>query len=870
MIKHPPRFSNLVLRIFLRREEFLERSGDLEEIYSHLVAVAGPFRAGIWFRFQVLKVTPVCVMNSICWRLVMFRNYIKVAWRSIMRHKGYSLVNLSGLMIGFTCFILIGLFVRYELSYDRFHQNADRIFRVVTRIEYANGAGTENIWNCTPMPLKSAMENDLPEVLSATRVDSVSGVVRHGDQIHFEQNLFLADPEFFRIFSFPLLSGDPETALNEPSSVVLTQESARKYFGHKDPMGKIMQIDDREYAVTGVARRTPGNSHFRFDFLMPYSSVLATSSGRAHWNNWDSIHGPTYVLLEKGADPGELEAKLPAFFKKHAGEESNYHLLIEPMTSIHLRGKLMGELDANGDVRYVAIFSAAAVFILLIACFNHVNLSTARGGERAKEVGIRKVAGADRRKLIHQFFLESMLFTCAASALAIPCALLLVPALSAMVGRELSFNLLMTRGSSAIFVALVLFVGFLSGGYPSLYLSSFQPVKVIKGVRMERGRSRFLLRNGLVVGQFVMSTVLIICTLVVARQLDYIGHKRLGFDKEYVVAVPIRDHEMRRNLDAFKSALRQRASVSAVSYQDRLPSEIRHVGSFFVEGQAAGEEVKTYVTFVDHEYAGFYNMKIVAGRDFSRGMTTDPDQAALVNERAVKELGFDDPIGKRVRVWGRDLTIVGVVEDFHFLPLRQSIAPLTISLSKPSFLSDYGLRYGFLAVKISSQEIPRTLSLIEQEFKKYSPNSAFEYAFLDDRIGRMYVTDRQSSRSFLCFSAIAILIACFGLFGLAAFSAGQRTKEIGVRKVLGASVSGLFYLVSRDLTKWVLMANVVAWPTAYWVMKGWLQNFAYRVDLGIWMFALSAALTYVVALVTVGYQSLKAARANPMDCLRYE
>ena len=866
----PPKLAAWLFKKLLKKEDVSHRLGDLEEVFNRFCNEYGRFHAWKWYWREVIRSIPFFIDFSIYRSVIMFKNYFKTAWRSTIRHKGHSIINMTGLVIGFSCFILIGLFVQYELSYDRFHEKAEQIYRVITKIDYAEGSVKENTWNCTPMPLKSAIKNDFPEVLSATRLWLSSSVVRYKDQIHFEKKLFLADPEFFEIFSFPLIKGNARTALSDPSSIVLTQETAVKYFSNEDPMGKKMQINDRDHTVTGIARRAPNNSHFRFDFLIPYSSVLATSWGRAQWNRWSSIHNPTYILLNPGVNPREFEAKLPAFFKKHAGEKSNFNLQIEPMTSIHLHGNLRGELDINGDIQYVTIFSAMALFILLIACFNFVNFTTSRSQKRVKEVGIRKVLGAARKNLTYQFFIESMLFLVFASVLAIPCVRLLLPSFSTIVGRELSVGHLITCKNLFLFAGVFLFVGMVSSAYPSLYISSFQPAKVIKGMVTTKGRKRFLLRNGLVLGQFIMSVALIICTLIVTRQLNFIRNKRLGFSKEHIIALTIRDHELRKNLEAFKQTLLKQASVVDACYQSRLPNEIRHVGSFYVEGRIKDEAVKTYVTYVDHEYVHFYNMKIAEGRDFSREMMTDLDHAALVNQCAVKELGFDDPIGKRIEVWGRNLTIVGVVEDFHFLPLRQSIAPITISLSRPSFLSYYGLKHGFLAIKISSQDIPRTLSLIEGEFKRFSPNYAFEYSFLDDRIDNMYKTDWQSGQAFSYFSTIAIIIACCGLFGLSAFSAERRTKEIGVRKVLGASIPGLFYLVSKDLTKWVLISNVVAWPLAYFVMKNWLRDFAYRVDPVLWLFVLSAGAAYGIALLTVSYQSLKVALSNPIYSLRYE
>jgi putative ABC transport system permease protein len=866
----PPKLATWLFKKCLNKEDIGHRLGDLEEVFQLIGNEYGGFYAWRWYWEEVLKSIPLLLDFSIYRSLTMFISYLITTLRAIKKNKGYSVINITGLALGMACFILILLWAKNELNYDRFHEQADQIYRVVTQIEYANGSSSDNIWNCTPMPLKSALQNDFPEVLYATRVDCSPGVVRYKNQTYFESELFLIDPEFFKIFSFPLLKGNAEVALKNPTSVILTPEIARKYFGNKNPLGRIMQINNRDHTVTGVALQAPQNSHIRFDFLLPYSSVLATSFGRGHWNNWTSIHGPTYILLKPGVDPRVVQLKLPAFFKKYAGEKSNYNLQIEPVTSIHLHGKHRGELSNNGDIQIVNIFAAAGLFILLIACFNYINLSTARSQKRAKEVGIRKVIGAGRRNLACQFFLESMLFVVIASILAIPCVLLLLPSFSNIVGRELNFELLMFSPNLFLFIGVILFVGLASGSYPSFFLSSLKPTKVMKGIGAGIGRRQFYLRNGLVIGQFVMSIALIICTLVVIRQLDFIRKKHLGFSQERILALTIRDQGLRKNLDAFKQALSKQSSIVDACYQNRLPSEIRHVGSFFLKGRSEDEVVKTYVTFVDYEYVNFYDMSIVEGRDFSKSMITDLNQAALVNQCAVKELGFKNPIGKQIKVWGRDLTIIGVVEDYHFLPLRQSIAPVTISLSKPSFLSRYGLRYGFLTIKISAQDIAKTLSMIEQEFKKFSPNYPFEFSFLDDRLDNIYVTDKQSKQAFFYFSIIAIIIACFGLFGLAAFSAEQRIKEFGVRKVLGASVPGLFYLISKELTSWVIISNVVAWPIAYFLMKNWLQDFAYRVHLGLWIFIISSGVGFGIALLTVSYQSLKAALVNPIECLRYE
>ena len=866
----PPRLAEWILRQTTKSVEKFSILGDYEEEFVEIADTAGLRKARVWYLRQTLNSVIPFLLNKYYWRLAMFNSYLKIALRNIKRYKGYSFINITGLTVGITCFILILLYVQHELSYDKYHKNANEIYRIVTEISYSNTSEEKNIWNCTPFPLKAAIEDDFPEVLSATRVLDNPGAVKFKNQIHHEEKLFLVDPEFLEIFSFPLVKGNPETALNDPSSVLLTEETAVKYFGQEDPLGKAIQINNYDHQVTGILKAVSKNSHFTFDVLVPFLNVRRTDWGISHWTNWGGIHGPTYIRLQNGVDPVEFEKKLPAFFKRHAGEELNYILHLEPMASIHLKGKLRGELELNGDTRVVNIFSATGLLILLIACFNYINLSTARSEKRAKEVGIRKVAGADRRNLTVQFFMESMIFSLLAFILSIPCVNVLLPLFGSMVGRELHFNLLMSRGWLFSLIGIAVFVGLVSGGYPALYLSSFKPVRVIKGIRHWGRNKATSLRNVLVVGQFMISVALIICTMVIINQLNYIKNRKLGFSKEHIVAVIIRDGELRNNLEPLKNTLSQHARISDVCYQERLPSEIRNIGSFSFEGMTEEDQIKTYVNFTDHNYLNFYNIELSAGRNFSKEMTTDLDRAALLNQSAVNAIRFDNPIGKRVVVWGREYTIIGVLKDFHFLSLHQSIAPLIIGLSQPSFLFGYGFQRGYLTLKLSSKDIQNTLTFIKKEFKKISPNYAFEYSFLDDRIDRMYNEDKRAGKTYSYFSSIAIIIACLGLFGLAAFSAERRTKEIGIRKVLGASMPTLLILISKDLTKWILVSNVIAWPVAYGVMNKWLQNFAYRINLGIDVFAASTFVALLIALITVSYQSIKAARANPVDSLRYE
>jgi len=854
------------------QSDYNSSSEDLAEEFTFLIDEIGIKKAKAWYRWQVIKSIPSCLRHKFNWSFVMIFNYLKIALRSMKRQKINSFINIASLVIGMTCFILILLYVQHELSYDKYHKNANEIYRVYTEISYSNSLETSNT-NCTPLPLAPAIENDFPEITNATRLLGKAGVIKYNNQIHYEDLMFLADTEYLKIFSFPLLKGDSETALSDPFSVVMTQETAVKYFDQENPLGKVVQINNNDHKVTGILKSIPKNSHFQFEVLVPFSIYQKTSFGQSHWNNWGSIHGPTYIQLEKGINSADLEAKLPDFFARHAGENApkntGYAFRLEPLTSIHLEGKLESELEANSDKKIVTIFSITGLMILLIACFNYINLSTARSEKKAKEVGIRKTVGANRRKLTVQFLLESLIFSVLAFFLSIFCVKFLLPIFGSMVGRELDFSLLMSSKWLLTFLGIVLFVGFVSGSYPSFYLSSFQPTRVIKGIRFEGKNKASFFRNALVVGQFIISVALIVCTLVITKQLSFIQNRNLGYNKEHIVAVTVRDQDLRNNLEPFKNSLTQHAGVLDICYQDRLPYAIRHIGTIYFDGMTEDDRVKSYVSFIDEHYADFYDMKFLAGRNFSKEMSTDI-KAALVNESAVKAIGYENPIGKKLEIWGTNYTIIGMLDDFHYLPLHQTIAPLVLGLSEPSFLTQMGFNRGYLTMKVFSENIQNTLAFIEENFKTFSPNYAFEFSFLENRINRMYVEDQRTSKTFSYFSLIAILIACMGLFGIATFAAERRTKEIGIRKTLGASFLRIIFLLTKDLTKWIIISNIIAWPLAYLLMNKWLQNFAYRIDLGINVFLASALVALLIAILTVSYQSIKATTSKPIDSLRYE
>lgn len=787
----------------------------------------------------------------------MFKNYIKSALRNIKRQKGYSLITLAGLAIGMTCFILIFLYVRYEFSFDRFHENAQNIYRVI--VETSETYMGKSHVAITPAPLASAMEEEFPDVLKATKVESERAVMKYGDKRFTEDLIYYVDPDFLEIFNFPLLIGDSKTALSEPNCLLVSKDMAEKYFGRENPMGQTIHVDSRDYRITGVLENIPGNTHFSFDFLASFSS-LVDLYGKDRIYRWNTWNYHTYVLLHGRADPVSLENKLVGFLKRNYSEDATQTLRLQHVTDIHFYTEANFELEPTADIRNVYLLSAIAFFILLIACFNYMNLSTARAATRAKEVGMRKVIGANRGQLIRQFLGESVLLSLIALFISVILVKFLLPAFRIFMDRKLEAVFIQDGTLILSLTGLVLLIGIVSGSYPSLVLSSFQPGAVLKGKGARSLQSSSLFRNSLVVNQFAISVALIFCTIVVFNQLHFMRNKELGFVKDYIVTVP----HPGTDEDAFKNELRQSAQILDVASSDYLPDHI--MGASFGEwdGYNPEEKLLVYRNWVDADFLGLYNIPVVQGRGFAEGYNDREGKAYILNQAAVKAIGWDDPIGKRFGFGGEDElgVVVGVVKDFHFAPLNLTIGPLALTLNseKPNWLS----------IKINPRNIPDTLAFIERTWERHYPEKDFSYTFLDDRLDRMYRTERKLAKTFTIYTFIALFVACLGLFGLASFTTAQRTKEIGIRKVLGATEWNITLLTTKKIIALVLIANAIALPVASIAIQNWLQNFAYRVDVGVWVFALSAALSLFIALITVSYQTIKAATANPVDSLRYE
>jgi len=796
----------------------------------------------------------------------MLKSYLKIAFRNIIKHKGFSFINITGLAIGLTCTILMLVYVNHELSYDRFHKNAENIYKVFSKTEtdwYALSSGA----------LKSAIVDGFPEVINAARVCPWGGYIDFDGFINYEghrykeNRFFIVDPEFLDIFTFPLISGTPKKALSEPFSVVLTQEMAEKYFNNKDPIGKILKFDGKyEYKVTGILKNIPANSHLIFDFLISLNTIYSTSyQGRIEeLINWENYFSATYIQLEKGSDPNTIENKLQALVQRNLGERSEGKFHLQPLTKIYLN-PMNPPIGISGDVSYVYLFSVIAFISMLIACFNYINLSTARSTNRMKEVGIRKVVGANRFNLVKQFFSESILYIVISLIVSIFLVKLFLPAFGSFIDRGLSFRLVSDSVLLLELICITVFLGIFSGSYPALFLSSFSPFNMLKGGFIIRGQRSNKIRNSLVFIQFIFFISLVICTFSVYNQLSYIKNTNLGFTRDNIIVVPVAQMNLERNYEALKTELSRHSQISGISVSNKLPSLITGGGDARWEGKT-DENIRFIHGLVDYSFLDLYGIELLQGRNFSKEIPADIKQAYLLNETAVKAIGWKAPIGKRFNQWGEeDGFVIGVIDDFHFLPLHHKIESLVISL-----IQNEWEEAAYISIKISTNDITGTMSFVEQKFKKFLPDYSFSYTFFDDQIDRMYDSERKLWQSLIIFTLIAVFIACLGLLGLASFTAEQRTKEIGIRKVLGASVSGIFMLLSQEYTKCVVLANIIAWPVAYHFINKWLQNFAYKINLSVWNFIFSGLVALAIAILTVGYQTIKAAYANPVNSLRYE
>ncbi|HVT86293.1 MAG TPA: ABC transporter permease [Chitinophagaceae bacterium] len=804
----------------------------------------------------------------------MIKNYFKTAWRNLAKNKALAIINIVGLSIGLTCFMLIGVFVYNELNYDKYPSEAKNIYRILLSV---TGNGDVAVYPNVDYAVGEGIKDAFPEVKGVTRISPVSDFVKYEDKQFKEDHIAFADSNFFQFFSIPLIEGDEKNALTQPNSVVLTKALAKKYFGNEKSIGKILAIGIRGavYKVTGVIDKVPDNSHFHFDAFMSLSTFRITNP------TWSNLGPYTYLVLKKNTDPKKLESKFPQLVAKYIVPEIQHDMgvslaeaqksvntfvfSLQPLTDIHLRSHTKTEIEPNGDIEYVYIFSALAIFILLLAYVNFTNLSTAHAFQRAREVGIRKVMGSLKKQLIGQFLTESVLITFFSMLCSLVLIFFLLPYFNQLSGKNISFQFFTKYQSLLAMCAVSMGAGILAGIYPAFFLSSFNIIRVLKGSILAHGFQKRSLRSSLVVFQFFISTALIIATIIVYQQLHYMQNKNLGYDKNQVLFLPDA-RLLGKDQQAFEQKLLEDHHVVSASISRYVP------GSIFIDGteifpkndNGNGTEIHGNIYHIDYDYLPTLGMHILQGRNFSRDFSTDSSSGVIINEEAVRELGWSgtNPIGKTiVRSGQQQHKVIGVVADFNYTSVKQKIAPMMLLL---------GGNYGGLVIKIKSDDVKGFLNNLKKLWEEFQPPGPLGYYFLDENFAKLYASEIRTREIFSVFSIIAIIIAGLGLFGLSAFVIEQRTKEIGIRKVLGANVRSILALVSKEFLLLVVIAFIISVPVTYWAMHKWLEEFAYRIQISAWIFILAGFLAVLIALATISFQTIKASIANPVKSLRTE
>ncbi|HEY4061532.1 MAG TPA: ABC transporter permease [Puia sp.] len=812
----------------------------------------------------------------------MFKNYLKIALRNLAKYKFISFINLFGLTVGLSCCLLILTYILHETSYDKYNSKADRIWRVTRRFNNKDGIVSLHLSSVAP-PFGPLLRNDFPDIQKMTRLYPIGDVPMHYEEkIFTEKGVTFADNDLFSIFDIPLIRGDRNNALTDPFSIIMTPDVARKYFGDADPINKVIRLDNKyNFKVTGIFTPLPSNSHFHPTVLLSFNTLKdsAIYGEKNLQTNWGNNSFFTYILLPENYPVHSIEAQLPAFVDRHmpsnkkdpSSKPSNFtKLFLQRLTDIHLRSHLDDEIEENGDSTRVYIFGAIALFILLIACINYMNLSTARSTLRAKEIGIRKVSGAQRGEIITQFLSESVLIAYMAIILAIGITWLVMPWLNTLTGLELSIKSLLHTQILLPLLLTPLLIGTLSGLYPAIFMSSFQPSRVLKGLFKAGGRT-IIFRQALVVVQFGISIILLISTAVIFQQLHYMQNASLGFDKEKILILPY-NNGLDNTYASFRTALLNDSHFREMTRSSRIPS-----GRLLDEGGASTEsgdslrpvtaDIKCLI--VDHDFLKTYGIPLAAGRDFSRDYGTDTANF-LLNVAATRVLGMKDPqqmVGKNFGYGMGKGKIIGVMNDFNFESMRQKIVPLIMYMVPEK---QAGNSFGNISIKISGNDMPGAIATLEKTWRQYLPVVPFEYSFLDQRFDELYRSEQRQGTLFTSFAGIAIFIACLGLLGLSAFAISQRIKEIGVRKVLGASTTSIVRLLSLDFLKLVAVAALIAFPVSWLVMHNWLRDFAYRISIQWWVFLVAGILAAAVALVTISFQAIRAALANPVKSLRSE
>lgn len=871
----PPRVAAWLFRKIVRFHDYDFALGDLTEVYSAQVEEGGSFHAARWLWREIMMSLPRFFRTTVIWRFVMFRNYFKIAIRNFSKQKLFSFINVFGLALGMAACLVIFLWVRDELSFDRFHQKAERIYRVERFIRHQD---FHDFVGLTSGMYGPTLEADYPEIEKQVRIDENRLLLKDYQNLSRTETVWFADPSLFHIFDFHLEEGDPGTALASPRTLVLTRTMALQLLGPDDAVGKTLPVQwNGEYVdfqVTGILQEIPRNSHVRFNML---ASMSTYDPQRLSLWLANTLH--TYILTGENVPKAQLETKFPEFVRKYMTEDllkflpegtdvnKVYAVRLRPLLDIHLNPVERFEIAPQGSSSSVYLFSSIAAMILVIACINFMNLSTARAAKRAREVGIRKTVGADRRQLWGQFLGESIIAACLALILALMLVMACLPLFNTISGKAMSVATLFSSWNWLSLLIITVVTGVLAGLYPAFCLTAFKPVNVLKGTVVQ-GSGRTGFRRITAVIQFVISIALIIGTLTVYKQMMYVQNKSLGFDKENVLLIRAANARVRESYDVYRNALLDDPRIALVSGTSNFPGDDSYSDTMWKRGDRE-EKVNIHFMSADYDFVETMGMTMLSGRDLSREFATDIEDAVMINKAAAHRLGYEpeEAVGKSIFVAQTideyaEMNVIGVIEDYHFKSLHYEIEPLAIFYIPPF------MRH--IAVRILPGDVRGAVGFIQQTWKDTFPGETFQYEFLDDHLQLHYESERSMGNLFLIFSCMSVFVACLGLLGLAAFMAEEKTKEIGIRKAIGASSGSILVLLSKEFTKWVLIANIAAWPLAWFVMNKWLQNFAYKTEVGVATFVISGIVALLVALLTVSYQSMRAALANPVDSLKYE
>lgn len=866
MPKSMPKLTKWILEKFLIQYNQVPALGDLEEEFEFFTRKSGLKYARRWYRWQVFKSIPSLMNHMIYWSHAMFKNYFKVALRNIRRNKWHSFINIAGLSIGMTCVLFIMLFVQFERSYDNYHKDPESIYRVAMEFKTRT---TESLKAMTYSPMRKVFKDNFPSVAYAARVRlGRDPLVTLDDRAFYEIHQMWTDTDLFGIFSIRFLHGNPRTALDRPKTVVVTRNISEKYFDRTDVIGKTIEIDGEDYEITGVVEDSPKNTHLKYELIHSFKDFEEYRWTRS----WTANMVYNYIKLRPSADRKTFEDRIRKISDRYIGERDrelgySHTYFLQQIKDIHLYSHLNEEMEPPGNPLYLMICTAVGVLVLLIACLNFINLSTALSVNRAKEVGMRKVVGAFRRQLITQFLGDALIFSFLALCLSMFLANLLLPYFNLMAGMHSSFSAIFRPKNLSILGGLTVLVGLTAGTYPAFFLSGFKPLSTLKGILSSGARGR-LLRRVLVGGQFTISIILVICTLLVYRQLDFMKQKKLGFQPEQKLVIPIRGGvSIQDNYETIKHELGQHPNVlgaTASSYIMGGNFDTQYI--YRVHEMDDRRQVVNHL-YVDADYIPLFGIEMEAGRSFQRSMSTDADDAVIINESAARALGFpspEDAVGKIVESGpdGNTRSIIGVTRDFHYRGVASEIEPLVMKI--------YPRRFYHITLLIKTEDLHKTLSFVDQKLKELFPDHPLEHFFLDTFFNAQYRKEEQIGRLFGTLSALGLFIASLGLLGLISYTVVQRKKEIGIRKVLGSPVTGIVLLLTREFTRLVLLANVIAWPVAYYLGHIWLIQFPYRTSIGYELFIMSALLVLAIALLSVSYQAVKAATADPVESLKYE